>query len=514
VRLLAATLTLEYPLPYNPSFCQGGFVSVRVRYAPSPTGFQHIGGARTALFNYLFARSQGGTFVLRVEDTDRSRFVPEALQDIYDTYAWLGFHWDEGPDVGGPKGPYLQSERTALYREYAERLVSCGRAYRCWCTPERLEKLRESQAAAKGAQGYDRRCRTLSAAERAAAEASRVQPVIRLAVPAEGTTSFSDRLLGDVAWRNEDINPDPVLLKSDGFPTYHLANVIDDHLMEITDILRAQEWLPSVPLHVQLYHALGWEPPRFCHLPMVLGRDGQKLSKRHGATSVREFRRQGYLPDALVNYLALVGWSYDDARELFSLADLERLFDPSKLNKAPAVFDYQKLDWFNGTYLRAKRRAELAALIRPVLEEAGFPGDRLADTALLEGVAALVQERVKTLSEVPAMVRYLFEGPGAYAPQDLVGKRADPARTAAMLEALKPVVAFAGGPDADAADFDARARRLAEALGVKLGDLLMPLRVAVTGSKVSPPLYDSIRLTGAERALASVDAAIGKLRGA
>jgi glutamyl-tRNA synthetase len=318
-------------------------VSVRVRYAPSPTGFQHIGGARTALFDYLLARSQGGTFILRIEDTDRSRFVPEALQDIYDTYRWLGLTWDEGPDVGGPKGPYVQSERTAIYRQYAERLVADGRAYRCWCSSERLEQLRASQAGSKGQQGYDRHCRQLSTAERAAAEASGVKPVIRMMVPAEGSTGISDRLLGEVSWKNADVNPDPVLLKSDGFPTYHLAHVVDDHLMEITDVLRAQEWLPSTPLHVLLFQAFGWELPRFYHLPNVLGKDGQKLSKRHGATSVLEFRRKGYLPDALVNYLALVGWSYDDARELFSLRELESLFDITKLNKAPAVFDYQKL---------------------------------------------------------------------------------------------------------------------------------------------------------------------------
>jgi glutamyl-tRNA synthetase len=486
-------------------------VSVRVRYAPSPTGFQHIGGARTALFDYLLARSQGGTFILRIEDTDRSRFVPEALQDIYDTYRWLGFTWDEGPDVGGPKGPYVQSERTAIYREHAERLVADGRAYRCWCTPERLERLRASQAAAKGQQGYDRHCRRLSAAERTAAEASGVKPVIRLMVPAEGTTGISDRLLGEVSWKNADINPDPVLLKSDGFPTYHLAHVVDDHLMEITDILRAQEWLPSTPLHVLLFQAFGWELPRFYHLPNVLGKDGQKLSKRHGATSVLEFRRLGYLPEALVNYLALVGWSFDDSRELFSLKELESLFDVAKLNKAPAVFDYQKLDWFNGTYLRAKTRSEVAALIRPVLEEAGFTRDRLDDAAFLEGVAGLVQERVKLLPEVPGMVRYLFEGPAAYAADDLVPKKADRTRTAEMLESLGPLVEAAAGGDAAV---EGMARELADRLGVKLGDLLMPLRVAVTGSKVSPPLFESIRLMGRDRARAAVDAAIGKLRGA
>jgi glutamyl-tRNA synthetase len=485
-------------------------VSVRVRYAPSPTGFQHIGGARTALFNYLFARSQGGTFILRIEDTDRTRLVPEALQDIYDTYQWLGFGWDEGPDVGGPKGPYVQSERTAVYREHAERLVAEGHAYRCWCTPERLEQLRASQATTKGQQGYDRHCRSLSDAERATAEASGVKPVIRLMIPAEGTTTITDRLLGEVTWKNSDISPDPVLLKSDGFPTYHLAHVVDDHLMEITDILRAQEWLSSVPLHVQIFQAFGWEPPRFCHLPMVLGKDGQKLSKRHGATSVREFRRQGYLPEALVNYLALVGWSYDDARELFSLTDLERLFDIEKLNKAPAVFDYQKLDWFNGTYLRAKARREVAALIRPVLEEAGFARDRLDDAGFLEGVAGLVQERVRLLSEVPGLVRFLFEGPAPYATDDLVPKKADRATTAEMLESLKPFVRLACEGDPS---IEEKLRALAAAKGLKLGDLLMPLRVAITGSKVSPPLFESIRLLGEKKALASAITAIETLRG-
>jgi glutamyl-tRNA synthetase len=486
-------------------------VSVRVRYAPSPTGFQHIGGVRTALFNYLFARSQGGTFILRIEDTDRTRLVPEALQDIYDSYHWLGFGWDEGPDIGGPKGPYVQSERTTVYREHAERLVAEGHAFRCWCTPERLEQLRAVQEGSKGPRGYDRHCRNLSAAERAAAEASGVKPVIRLMIPAEGTTAMSDRLLGEVTWKNADISPDPVLLKSDGFPTYHLAHVVDDHLMEITDILRGPEWLSSVPLHVQLFQAFGWEPPRFCHLPMVLGKDGQKLSKRHGATSVREFRRQGYLPEALVNYLALVGWSYDDSREIFSLADLERLFDIEKLNKAPAVFDYQKLDWFNGTYLRAKSRTEVAALIRPVLEEAGFPRDRLDDVGFLEGVVGLIQERVKLLSEVPAMVRYLFEGPAAYATDDLVPKKLDRTRTAEMLESLNPFIHLACEGDPGIED---KLRSLAEAKGVKLGDLLMPLRVAITGSKVSPPLFESIRLVGEERALASSTTAIESLRGA
>jgi glutamyl-tRNA synthetase len=490
-------------------------VSVRVRYAPSPTGFQHIGGVRTALYDYLYARKQGGTFVLRIEDTDRKRFVPEAMQDIYDTFSWLGFHWDEGPDVGGQYGPYFQSERLDLYQRYAEELLAGGHAYRCYCTPERLEKLRESQqAGAEGAeqptQGYDRHCRTLSEAERRAAEASGVPSVIRLKIPLEGSTTFKDELLGEITVENKAISPDPVLIKSDRFPTYHMALIVDDHLMEITHTMRGQEWLPSAPIHKILFDALGWEMPLVCHLPMVMGKDGHKLSKRLGSTSIRDFRAQGYLPEALLNCIAMVGWSYDDQRELFTLKELEQLFDLEKLSKSPGVFDYQKLEWFNGVYIRAMTCPELALRIAPFLKQAGLPSD---DLGKLEGVARLVQERVKLLSEVPDMVRYLFEGPAAYAAGDLVPKKSDPARTAGMLEALKPFVAFAAEAGTDPAAFDARARELAEAQGVKLGDLLMPLRVAITGSKVSPPLFDSIRLIGADRALAAVDAAIAKLRG-
>jgi glutamyl-tRNA synthetase len=366
-------------------------VGVRVRYPPSPTGFQHIGSVRTALYNYLFSRRQGGTFVLRIEDTDRKRFVPEALQDIYDTFEWLGFHWDEGPDVGGPHGPYFQSERLPMYTKYAQALLDENMAYRCYCTAERLEKLRQGEQADPSLQGYDRRCRTLSDEERRNAESSNTPSVIRLAIPPEGSTSYHDILLGDITVENKAISPDPVLIKSDGFPTYHMANVVDDHLMEVTHIMRGQEWLPSVPMHVILYEALGWTPPAYCHLPMVMGKDGHKLSKRLGSTSVRDFRAQGYLPDALLNCIALVGWSYDGSRELFTLKELEELFDIEKLNKAPGVFDYQKLEWFNGMYIRAKSRQELAGLIAPFMKKAGLPGD---DTTMLEGVAGLVQERV------------------------------------------------------------------------------------------------------------------------
>ncbi len=352
-------------------------MNVRVRYAPSPTGLQHVGSVRTALFNYLFARASGGVFVLRIEDTDRERLRADALQDIYDTFRWLGMSWDEGPDKGGPYGPYVQSERRETYRQKTDELLAKGAAYKCFCTPERLEKLREEQAARKAERtGYDRHCRNLTAAEVAAQEAEGKPHVVRLKVPTEGTTTYHDQLLGDVTVPNQDINPDPVLLKSDGYPTYHLANVVDDHLMEISHILRAQEWLASVPLHVQLYKAFGWAPPLYCHLPMVLGADGHKLSKRHGAVSVLEFRKQGYLPEAMLNYIALVGWALDDSTEFFTKEELEKVFSLERLNKSPAVFDYQKLGYFNGAYIRKKSDAELAALVRPYLARRGDRGRR------------------------------------------------------------------------------------------------------------------------------------------
>jgi len=488
-------------------------MKVRVRYAPSPTGFQHIGSARTALFNYLYARSEGGCFVLRIEDTDRERYRDDALEDIYRTFEWLGFRWDEGPDRGGPFAPYFQSERAALYREHAAALVASGHAYHCFCSQERLQELKDEQRSRGQPTGYDRRCRELSPDERSALAAEGNMPVVRLKVPLEGTTVFEDRLLGRIETANTEINPDPVLLKSDGLPTYHLANVIDDHVMEITDILRAQEWLPSTPLHVLLYAALGWQPPRYCHLPMVLGPDGQKLSKRHGATRVAEFREKGYLPEAVVNYIALLGWSFDDSREFFTLPELERLFALERLNKASAVFDYKKLDWFNGQYIRRLAPERLRELLLPHLQKAGLVSSPPTgeQSRVLAGLPALVQERLTVLSDVVELAAFLFREMPAPPAEELVPKRLDQARTA---EALRRSWELLGGFDARSdEDNETRFRELAEELGVKLGDLLMSLRVALTGKRVSPPLFESLRLLGEDRALDRVRRALQALEG-
>jgi glutamyl-tRNA synthetase len=478
-------------------------MEIRVRYAPSPTGNQHIGGVRTALINYLFAKARGGTFILRLEDTDRTRYSDDYVKNLYDTFNWLGFRWDEGPDVGGPYAPYVQSERFPLYREHAERLVAMGQAYYCFCDEDRLAKLRASQAETDGSDmGYDRHCRSLGAAEAASRVAAGEKAVIRLKIPLEGSTRFHDALLGDIEWKNEDVSPDPILLKSDGFPTYHMANIVDDHLMRITHVMRAQEWIPSAPLHIIMYAAFGWEPPELVHLPMVLGPDGHKLSKRHGATAVDEFRKGGYLPEALVNYVSHLGCSFEEGREIFSLPELGRLFKVEKINKASAIFDYQKLEWYNGQYIRMKPDAELAGLVRPFLEGAGLSAP---SEAFLVAAMPLVKERLKLLADAPSMMRYLFEEPALPAAEEFIPKKLDRARAAELLAAAAALL-----PSCDASDVpacEAAFRAEAERLGAKFGDLMAPLRVAVTGSRVSPPLFESIALLGIERSLRRVEAA-------
>lgn len=488
-------------------------MSVRVRYAPSPTGMQHIGGIRTALFNYFFARAHNGKFILRVEDTDQDRSTQQALQDLYDTLAWLDIEWDEGPLVGGQYGPYVQSERFSVYQEFAEKLIADGKAYRCYCTAERLTALREQQVASKAKQqGYDRHCRDLSEKERATLEGKGLPSVVRLKVPLEGKTTFHDVLMGDITRRNSDVNPDPVLLKSDGFPTYHLANVIDDHLMGITHIMRAQEWIPSGPLHILLYEAFGWEPPTYCHLPMVMGKDGQKLSKRHGSTAVRDFRDNGYLPEALINYVSMVGWSYDGEREFFSKDELCQLFSLEKITKAPGVFDYKKLDWYNGMYIRQKSDTELAELLRPYLEKAGFiaPEPTEEETRKVSALIPLVKERLKVLSDVVEMSRFLFTDIEVLQVASLLPKKQDMKTTLQVLERALPLIrsmATTADEEVEQALMD-----ISKEMDIKVNGVFMPIRVAVTGSTVSPPLFDSIRLLGLETAVARLQRAITKLK--
>lgn len=484
-------------------------MGVRVRYPPSPTGLQHIGGVRTALFNYFLARSLGGTFVLRIEDTDQTRFDPKALADLYETLEWLGLDWDEGPERGGDHTPYVQSERADLYRSYAAQLLDGGHAYRCFCTAARLDQMRSQQGKETG---YDRKCRSIDAAESDRLVDSGTSFVIRLKIPLEGSTEFEDLLLGKIRRKNKDIAPDPVLLKSDKLPTYHLANVIDDHLMGISHILRAQEWLSSVPIHIALYRAFDWAPPLFCHLPLVLGKDGQKLSKRHGSTALRDFREAGYLPEAILNYVSLLGWSYDGQREFFSREELEELFSLEQLNKAPAVFDHKKLDWFNGQYIRRCSDERLMSLIIPFLVKDAVVTEPPTDRALaiIRGALPLVRERLKRLDEVSRSVRFLFGDLGDYEIETLVPKKSTPVEALQGLLAGRSIL----GEFDDLSDdeLESRFRDTAESMGLKLGTLLMPIRVAVTGTVASPPLFGSIRLLGKGTAIERVDRAIERLK--
>jgi glutamyl-tRNA synthetase len=487
---------------------------IRDRYAPSPTGLQHVGGIRTALFNYLFARSKQGTFVLRLEDTDRTRSDASYVQNLYDTFSWLGLKWDEGPDIGGPYAPYTQSERSELYKKYADELINKGQAYYCFCTAERIEKVRQEREKAN-LSGYDRHCRVVPPEEAAKRAAAGEAHTIRLKIPLGETTRFNDHLLGDIEWKNDDVNPDPVLLKSDGFPTYHLANVVDDHLMEISHVMRAQEWLASTPLHVIMYKSFGWDPPEYCHLPMVMGQDGKKLSKRHGATSIDEFRRQGYLPEALINYIALLGASYEEGRDLFNLNELESLFNIDKLNKAPAIFDYKKLEWFNGQYIRMKSDEELACLCLPSAIEAGLFGIKGAEPTteqrnVFTAAMPLIRERLTYTHEAAEKLAYLFAPPTLPASEEFIPKKADLAEAIRLLQLARGMVNQLSNAVNDAVA-EAFIKEQAEKAAVKLGDLMMPLRVAITGSRVSPPLFGSLRILGADESLARVDKALQML---
>ncbi len=482
--------------------------TVRVRFAPSPTGYLHVGGARTALFNWLFARQHNGVFILRIEDTDRKRYEPEAVGNILESLRWLGLEWDEGPEVGGDYGPYYQSQRLDLYQKYAQQLVDSGHAYRCYCSPERLTLMREEQRRrGEPDVGYDRHCRYLTAKQRDEYEAQGIVPVVRLMVPLEGQTSFHDVLHGDTTVDNARLD-DLVLLKSDGYPTYHLANVVDDHLMEITHIMRADEWLPSVPKHVLLYDAFGWEIPVYAHLPIILAPTGKgKLSKRHGGVAVREFRREGYLPAAMVNFLARVGWAYDDKTEFFTRQELIEKFSLEGVNKSPAAFSYDKLEWMDGVYIRQLGTDDLAERLLPFLTGAGLPADR----ATVRRIVPLVQERLKKLAEVVEWTDFFFTAELNYAPQLLVAKKMTAEESLAALRKARETLAAL--PDFEEKTLEQTLRALVEELGLKAGQLFGIIRVAVTGKKVAPPLFGTLSILGRERALERLDHAEEVLEG-
>lgn len=388
---------------------------VRVRFAPSPTGYLHVGGARTALFNWLYSRAQGGKFLLRIEDTDQTRYSPEALDDLLKDLRWLGLLWDEGEGVGGPHAPYTQSQRLSLYQKAADELLAKGVAYRCFCSQERLEKLREEQLAEGAATGYDRHCRELSVEESDRRAAAGEPFVVRLKVPDEGETVFEDYLRGSIATPNATLD-DMVLMKRDGFPTYHMANVVDDHEMQITHVMRGDEWIPSTSRHLLLYRAFGWEPPQFVHLPVILSPSGGKLSKRKGAASVGDFRELGYLPEALFNFLALLGWSPGDDRELMSREEMISSFQLERVLSKSAVFDEAKLKWFNHETIQLMEPLLLVPHFR-----AAFAAEMIdlsqEDDERVAKVISAVRSRVYLLGEFVQHARWCFVAPAEYDPQ-------------------------------------------------------------------------------------------------
>jgi len=484
--------------------------SVRVRYAPSPTGYPHVGNIRTALFNWLFARHYGGSFIVRIEDTDVTRKVEDAVEAIFDSLRWLGLDWDEGPEVGGKYSPYFQSQRLDIYRGLAERLVAQGDAYYCYCSPQRLEAMRAKQMKRKQPPGYDRHCRDLSQEERAQKEAEGITPVIRFKMPLEGQTRFNDLIRGEVVFENNTLD-DFVLLKSDGYPTYHLANVIDDHLMEISHVLRAEEWLSSTPRHLLLYQALGFEPPQFAHLPMLLGPDRAKLSKRHGAVSIVEYRDQGYLPEVMVNFLALLGWSLDDKTEILSRQELIKNFSLERVSRTAAIFNHDKLNWMNGVYIRNLSLEDFTRRALPFLDR-DLPPEvkRPLPTDYVRQIMPLIKERAKTLVEVAELTQFFFIDKLDYDASLLVGKKMNQESTIQALkvaqEKLEQLAMF--GTES----LEALLRPLAEELGLKTGQLFGILRVAITGQTAAPPLFQTMAVLGKERCLERIKAAIDRLR--
>lgn len=473
---------------------------VRTRFAPSPTGFLHVGGARTALFNWLYARHHGGTFVLRIEDTDLERSTEESVQVILDGLQWLGFDWDEGPSPNGDIGdfgPYFQSERLDIYREYVQKLIDENKAYYCYCTPDELRQRRETSLAKGDDPKYDRRCADLSPAEQKALADEGREPVVRFRSSDEGSTVVNDLIRGQIVFDNAMLD-DFVILKSDGMPTYNFAVVIDDHLMKITHVIRGDDHISNTPRQIQVYKACGFPIPEFAHLPMILGSDKTRLSKRHGATSVTEYRDHGFLPEALVNYLALLGWSYNATDTLFSEAELIEKFSLDRVSKNPAVFDMKKLEWMNGVYLRELPPERLTELVLPRLQEAGFISEEI-DTNTRERVqhiAITLQSRMRTLDEFVPSSRYFFTDDIEY-DQAAVDKFLYQDHIPEMFDLL--VERFMQAEPFDEAHIEQAFLAVQEQVGRKLGDVIQPVRVAVTGTRVSPGMYEVLAILGRDR---------------
>jgi glutamyl-tRNA synthetase len=463
-------------------------MTVRVRIAPSPTGDPHVGTAYIALFNYCFARSQGGQFILRIEDTDRTRSTLDSEAAILRALTWIGLSWDEGPDKGGPSGPYRQSERTEIYQRHAAMLLERKRAYRCFCTADRLAALREMQKREKRPPGYDGHCRELTSEDSDRRARAGEEHVIRLAMPRAGVTSFVDGLRGKVEIDNSQVD-DQVLLKSDGFPTYHLANVVDDHLMGITHVIRAEEWISSTPKHVELYAAFGWDAPEFIHMPLLRNSDKSKISKRKNPVSLDYYADAGILPEAMLNFLGLMGWSLGNDQEKFSLAQMIDSFDIRRVRLGEPVFNLEKLDWLNGQWLKDLSDEELVRRLRSW---------RLGDAKLAQMIK-LSRDRMRRLDDFIDIADFFLQGDLDYAPAlaDLVPKERKAAEVASLLGELTEELETIRGPWT-AQVTEPLVRAFVEKKGWKPKDVFMALRVAMSGRRTSPPLFESMEVMGKE----------------
>ena len=482
-----------------------------LRFAPSPTGDPHVGNVRTAIFAWLYARKRGGKFIVRVEDTDQRRKTEGAVDTMLESLRWIGLDWDEGPDVGGPSAPYVQSERLELYRAETERLIADGRAYPCYCPPDRLEAVRrEQQARGDETIGYDGKCRDMSASRRAALDARGAPHAVRFLMPQDGAAALDDVVFGRLEFENR-LYDDFIALKSDGFPTYHLASVIDDRHMGVTHVARGKEWMPSVPRHLALYAALGWDAPAFAHLPVILAPDRSKLSKRHGAASVMEYRDMGVLPEALMNYLALLGWSLDGETEIFSPDELIAAFDLARVSRSDAVFDVDKLMWLNGQHARRVPDVRLAAALGRFWQDNPPPEFAAAARAdEIRKIVPLVRSRLKTLRDAAPLVKFIFaESVPAAEPAALIQRGMDAPSTVRALRAAADRLDSLDPFDAQA--IESALRPLAPELGIKVGQLLGTLRAAATAQKVSPPIFESLEALGRARALKSVQTAAAAL---
>ncbi|MFA6146305.1 MAG: glutamate--tRNA ligase [Patescibacteria group bacterium] len=487
---------------------------VKTRFAPSPTGFLHVGGLRTCLYSWLFAKKNNGKFILRVEDTDRQRYVENAVENLLKMLQTMGLDWDEGPFIENDKiiqkgdcGPYIQSERLEIYQNLAKKLVEEDKAYYCFCTSEELDKMKQDQMAQKLPPRYDERCRKLSKIEIENKLKNKTPYVIRLKVPEEGTIAFTDLIRGEIKFDLKDID-DQVLLKSDGFPTYHLAVVIDDYKMEITHIIRGEEWIPSVPKHILLYQYFNWPLPQFAHLPLLLNPDHSKLSKRQGDVTVEDYLSKGYLKEAILNFIAFLGWNPGTEQEIFTLEELIKTFSLEKIQKAGAVFNVEKLDWLNGCYIRQMNIDELTKQCMPYLEQAGLI--KSLNFGWIKKIVALEQERLKRLNEIGDLTKFFFLDVLEYTPELLQWKKMDNQQIKDSLSQTCAILEKISSDEFTAKNIMDNLSLLKEKIGV--GETLWPLRAALSGLKSSPPPEAIAEVLGKEKTINRVNQAIEKLK--